>query len=81
MKTPRLLLGAILACAIQGFAQEPTPKTTDPAGPMWDVAALATAPTTYPAEPIRAEGRKAIFFDGLPYHGKPRPPPGCQPCR
>jgi len=43
----------------------------EPAGPMWNLAALALAPKTYPAEPIRAEGMKAIFFDGLPYQGKP----------
>jgi dienelactone hydrolase len=38
---------------------------------MWDTAALAVAPKTYPADPIRADGMKALFFDGLPYQGKP----------
>src|SRR5258708_3562073 len=47
------------------------PAPADPTGPMWDVAALGAAPQTYPADPIRAEGLKAVFFDGLPYHGHP----------
>jgi dienelactone hydrolase len=38
---------------------------------MWDLAALSTPPKTSPADPIHAEGMKAIFFDGLPYQGKP----------
>ncbi len=48
----------------------PTPPT-DPTGPMWDVAALGQAPKTSPADPIRADGLKAIFFDGPLYQGKP----------
>ncbi len=44
---------------------------SDPTGPMWDVAALSQAPKTYPADPIRAEGMKGVFFEGLPYQGKP----------
>ncbi|MGB8167495.1 MAG: prolyl oligopeptidase family serine peptidase [Chthoniobacteraceae bacterium] len=51
-------------------AQEATPKA-ELSAPIWDVAALAAAPKTFPAEPIRAEGMKAIFFEGLPYQGKP----------
>jgi len=46
-------------------------ENAEPTGPMWDVVALGQAPKTYPAEPIRAEGMKGIFFDGLPYQGKP----------
>jgi dienelactone hydrolase len=52
-------------------APHPVAAPSEPAGPMWDLAALAAAPKTYPAEPIRADGMKAIFFDGLPYQGKP----------
>jgi dienelactone hydrolase len=77
----RLLRRALLVAAVCAFsqstpAQEPAPATTPPAapaeptGPMWDLAALAKAPKTYLAEPIRADGLKAIFFDGLPYRGK-----------
>jgi len=75
----RLLASAlILHClAIPGSrgaeneAGKPSATPAEPAGPMWNLAALAAAPKTYPAEPIRAEGMKAIFFDGLPYQGKP----------
>ncbi|MEP6667634.1 MAG: acetylxylan esterase [Chthoniobacter sp.] len=49
----------------------PPPIPADPTGPMWDMAALGQAPKTYPADPIRADGLKGIFFEGLPYHGKP----------
>ena len=49
----------------------PKPAPADPTGPMWNVTALSQAPKTYPAEPIHADGMKAIFFDGLPYQGKP----------
>jgi dienelactone hydrolase len=52
-------------------AARPPAAPAEPAGPMWNLAALAVAPKTYPAEPMRAEGMKAIFFDGLPYQGKP----------
>lgn len=38
---------------------------------MWDMAALSKAPKTWPADPIRADGLKAVFFEGLPYHGQP----------
>ena len=76
---PRLLAIALsLSCAalpvLRGAENEaePPPKApAEPAGPMWNVPALAAAPKTCPAESMRAEGMKAIFFDGLPYQGKP----------
>jgi dienelactone hydrolase len=76
MKVPTSLLAALLtvATSLCGLAQEPAAPTTAvaaPAAPMWDTTALGAAPKTYPADPIRADGMKAIFFDGLPYHGKP----------
>ena len=72
MNPPRFPRFAVVLLAAFIFAsrlvaQEPAPKSA----PLWDVAALATAPKTYPAEPIRADGMKAVFFDGPPYHGKP----------
>lgn len=38
---------------------------------MWDVAALSKAPATFPAPELHADGMRALFFEGLPYHGKP----------
>ena len=63
MKMPRffpLLLAGWCALAL---AQAEAPR--------WDVEALAKVPAVFPAEPIRAEGMKAVFFAGLPYEGKP----------
>lgn len=44
---------------------------SEPSGPMWDLAALSQPPKTYPAEPLRADGMKGVFFEGLPYQGRP----------
>jgi len=38
---------------------------------MWDTAKLFQAPKAAPAEGFQAEGMRAVFYDGLPYHGKP----------
>ena len=57
--------------AAESEAARPPATPSGPAGPMWNLEALAAAPKTYSAEPIRADGMKAIFFDGLPYQGKP----------
>lgn len=43
----------------------------DPTGPMWDIAALSMPPKTYPADPLRAEGLRSVFFEGLAYQGRP----------
>jgi dienelactone hydrolase len=39
--------------------------------PKWDVKALAQAPKVYPAESFQEPGVQALFFEGLPYQGKP----------
>lgn len=43
----------------------------DPVGPMWDLEALSRSPAVYPAEGFEAKGVKAIFYEGLPFRGKP----------
>ena len=40
-------------------------------GIRFDLDALSTAPTVFPAEGIPADGVKAFFFEGVPYQGKP----------
>jgi len=65
-----LALHAAVAVSAAETVSPPSPPS-DPAGPMWDLAAFAKAPQTYPADPIRAEGMKGLFFDGPPYQGKP----------
>jgi len=42
-----------------------------PDGPMWDTAKLFQAPKAVPAEGFQAEGLRALFYEGLPYRGKP----------
>ena len=37
----------------------------------WNFEALKTAPATYPAPALEAEGVRALFYDGLPWKGKP----------
>ncbi len=44
---------------------------TDPAGSMWDLAKLSAPPATRPAEEFKEEGVSAIFYEGLPYRGRP----------
>jgi len=54
--------------AAKPSAQQPPPE---PVGPMWDMPALSKAPAYAPADGFQAEGEQAIFYDGLPYQGKP----------
>jgi dienelactone hydrolase len=38
---------------------------------MWNLSALSAPPATHPADPLRADGMRGLFFDGLPYRGRP----------
>jgi dienelactone hydrolase len=49
----------------------PPPPPADPVGPMWDLAALSKPPATFPAEGFSAEGVRAVFYESVPYQGKP----------
>ncbi len=64
----RIGLGFLLlafALAASRGAVEP------PARYRWDFAALSQPPATFPASDFQAEGVRAVFFAGLPYHGRP----------
>lgn len=62
-----LCLIAILSLLVgQDAAQDAKPR-----GVAFDLDRLSQPPTTYPAENIPADGVKAVFFEGLPYQGKP----------
>jgi len=39
--------------------------------PMWNLARLFHAPKATPAEGFQADGMQALFYEGLPYRGKP----------
>lgn len=58
-----IVTGTLLTCAC--FAQGET------ASIPWDLAALSQAPHTYDAPGLEADGVRALFYDGVPYQGKP----------
>lgn len=69
---PRLMLLVWLGLAVSLPAQEePKAAPKPPAGPRWDLEALFKPPKTYPASEPVAKEVKSIFFDGLPWRGKP----------
>lgn len=43
----------------------------DPAEGMWNLEALSAPPATSPAEGFEAEGVRALFYEGLPFEGRP----------
>lgn len=38
---------------------------------MWDLQRFAAPPQTHPAEGFEAEGVRAVFFEGMPFRGRP----------
>jgi dienelactone hydrolase len=81
MTTMRMLLvttasGALLAA---GLPAQPAPLTATNSsetalafsGPMWDMNVLSQAPKWTALDRPKASGLKAIFFDGVPYRGRP----------
>lgn len=60
-----------MAKAIQIASAPPPPPPTDPVGPMWDMAKLAAPPKVGPAVDFKGDGVSAVFFEGLPYQGRP----------
>lgn len=68
----RALLGLLTCWQLAGTPGYSAPASpADFKGPMWDVKALATPPGTHAAEGFAAEGVTALFYDGLPYQGRP----------
>lgn len=53
----------------------PVPSPNSPKPTMWNLKELSLPPQTYPAEGFeeleKKEGLRALFYDGLPYKGKP----------
>jgi dienelactone hydrolase len=54
-------------------AAEPAAKPVppEPAGPMWDMARLSQVPGVHPAEGFKSQDARPLFYDGVPYRGKP----------
>jgi dienelactone hydrolase len=53
-----------------GNTATPTSGTVG-AEAMWDLKRLADPPPVHPADGFAEEGVEALFFDGLPYRGRP----------
>ena len=72
-KTLIFALGLILSQIASAGAQEPShadvPVTNR--GPRWDMKALDATPKTYPADAPVAEGVTSVFYEGMPWRGKP----------
>ena len=60
-----------LGAAFLGAAASAADAKPSPASAPWDLSALSAAPKTYPAEGFQEDGVTAIFYDGLPFQGKP----------
>jgi dienelactone hydrolase len=60
----RLMFAGILIflSSISAFGAPATP---------WDAPELWKAPATHPCEDVGADGLKALYYDGMPYKGKP----------
>jgi dienelactone hydrolase len=64
LRIVRYAILTVLLSAPIGFAQEK-------AGIRFDLDALSKPPMTYPADDIKADGVKSLFFEGAKYKGKP----------
>jgi dienelactone hydrolase len=60
----QIFLASILALAPSAAAAEAPPK-------VWDLEALSRPPAVHPAPGFEKTGLRALFYDGLPWKGKP----------
>lgn len=58
-----------LAAAEPAAGTKPAPA--EPVGPMWDMARLSQTPAVYAAEEFKSPDARPLFYDGVPYRGKP----------
>jgi len=63
-----LVIGIMLHSANGGRAAEENDKQMKL---PWNIEALSVAPKTHPAPGFEAPGVKALFYEGLPFQGKP----------
>ena len=64
-----LATGLILLLASGLHAADQRPA--GPPAPHWDLAVLGKPPATYPAAEPTAKDVKSLFYEGLPFQGKP----------
>jgi dienelactone hydrolase len=64
-----LVVGSL---AVQARADGPKPKKDDPMPTApWSLRALSRTPRTRPADGLYGSGAMAVYYDGLPFGGKP----------
>lgn len=52
--------------------ETPKPASAAPSSPIqFDLAALGKAPTIFPADDLKAEGVRSLYYEGVPWKGKP----------
>lgn len=75
MMDDSLLRAADIPGAERVVLSVPAPEPTSTFKPVWNLAELYKVPKVYPAEDFAGqaerEGVRAIFFEGLPFKGKP----------
>jgi dienelactone hydrolase len=57
-------------CAVLGSVS-PDARADEAPQVLWDIQKLSRAPQTYPAPELASDGVQALFFEGLPWKGKP----------
>lgn len=66
MRTLLMLFALISGLTRIAIADQPSVPAT-----RWDLAVLGKAPAVYPADAITGQGVKSLYYEGLPYRGKP----------
>ena len=59
----------VLLCLLWQYSYGMAQNVTAPT--PWNLTALSPPPHTYPAESFKQDGVRALFYDGLPWRGKP----------
>lgn len=72
LRLSRLLL-AVAALVLSGFARgEETAAAKSPAsgGVKFDLEALGNVPEIFPADDLKADGVRSLYYEGVPWNGK-----------
>jgi pimeloyl-ACP methyl ester carboxylesterase len=67
----RILVAGLAMCATLLYGETMSTNAPQAATMPWDRKALYQAPKTYPAPGFEAAGVKALFYESVPYKGKP----------
>ena len=71
----RWLFLVALLCAVGGVraeAENPKPTPSAPSSAVrFDLEGLGKVPTTFPADDLKADGVRSLYYEGVPWKGKP----------